>query len=115
MCDFAITLKANPKLHSQEAVRSYVDQLVAKHKELENFKEVLLDVVDTVMDYRIELFSIPEMEGEYISHTDGIHLLWIPEIARAALNRYQAGDWRWTDASSPEDALRRYREGDMME
>jgi hypothetical protein len=115
MCDFAITLKANPKLHSQEAVRAYVDQLVAEHKELENFKGVLADIVDTVLDYQIELFSFPDMEGEYISHTNGIRLLWVPDTARAALNRYQGGDWRWTDASSPEDALRRYREDDMME
>lgn len=61
----------------------------------------------------IEIYNLPEMDGDFVSSTNGTRLLWMPEIGRAAFNSYQGGDWQWTDASSPEDALRRYRDDEM--
>lgn len=112
--DLAVTIQANPDLHTSEAVRNYVGRLVAEHSELAAFKNALIDVVNTTVDDRVEIFSIPDMEGDFASRTNGTRILWMPDIGRAAVNAYQGGDWTWTDAASPEDALTRYRSGEVM-
>lgn len=45
-----------------------------------------------------------------------LQILWIPEILRAGIvytGSGSSGMTTWTDASSPEDALRRYVEDDI--
>lgn len=105
-----LIIKANSALVTKEAVSEHIEQLQAEHSELAHYAGALVDVVNTKENDKIEIYDEPE-EGS----TNGTRLLWIPNIGRAALNAYQAGDWQWTDASSPEDALRRFRENDMAE
>ena len=111
--DLALTIRANPALTTQEAVREYIEQLQTDHPALAHYAGALVDVVNTSEDAVIEIYNEPDMDGEFVSGTNGTRLLWMPDIRRAALNCYQAGDWSWTDAKSPEDAIRRYREDDL--
>jgi hypothetical protein len=108
-----ITIKANKTLTTEVAVRGYIDQLIDETPELSHYRYALVDVVNTENDDTIELHSEPDMEGDFVSSTNGVHMLWMPEINRAALNCWQGGDWQWTDATSHEDAFRRFREDDM--
>jgi hypothetical protein len=108
-----LTIKADKSLTSHAMINAYISQLIDDHPELTNYRYALVDVVNTQIDDTIELYDEPDMDGEYVSPTKGTLLLWLPIIGRAALNSYQAGDWQWTDADSPEDAIRRYREDDM--
>lgn len=111
--DFATIIKANPALTTQAAVRSYIDTIISQHDDLAHYRHVLVDIVNTEHDDAVEVYNVPAMDGEHVSSTNGVRLLWMPEIGRAALNSYQAGDWQWTDAASPEDALRRFAADDM--
>jgi hypothetical protein len=111
--DFTMTVKANPDLHTQAAVMTYLEVLAADHPELADYRYALIDIVNTQHDDQIEIYNIPDMEGDFVSSANGTRLLWMPEIGRAALNAYQGGDWAWSDASDPEDALRRYAEDDL--
>jgi len=111
--DFVVTIKADPALTTQAAVREAIGRLQAQYRDLDHFAGALVDVLNTQEDDEIELYNIPDMEGDFVSSTNGTRLLWMPGCGRAALNSYQSGDWQWTDASSPQDALRRYREDDL--
>jgi hypothetical protein len=111
---FKMTIKANATLNTHLAVLNYIDALIDEHDCLRHYQYALVDVVNKVEDDAIELYEVPEMDGDFVSSTNGTRLLWMPEINRAALNGYQGGDWQWTDADSPEDALRRFHEDDMM-
>lgn len=108
-----IIIKANPELTTQAAVRAYISGLQLEFPVLRNYTYALVDVVNEKVDYRIEIYEESDMDGDFVSSTHGTRLLWIPDVGRAALNSFQSGDWQWTDADSPEDALRRYREDDM--
>ena len=109
------TIKANESLHTQVAIAAYIEELTANHKELQRFENALIDVVNTRNDDVIEIYVSPdELANGYLSSTNGVLLLWMPGIGRAALNCFQGGNWQWTDASSPNDALRRYLEDDMQ-
>jgi hypothetical protein len=111
--DLTLTIKANPTLTTRSAVAEYIEDLQAEHPALSHYAGALADVVNTSEDDSIEIYNEPDMEGDYVSSTNGTRLLWMPAIGRAALNCYQSGDWHWTDASSPEDAIRRYHNNDM--
>jgi len=114
---FAMTIKANPNLTTRDAVNDYVDQLITEHDELSHYRYALVEIVNTQHDDRIEIYNEPDMEGDYVSSTNDTRLLFMPGgdgyHGRAALNAYQSGDWQWTDASSPDDAIRRYKEDDL--
>lgn len=111
---FAMTIRHDPTLTTQGAVHDAVGRLTDAHKELRHYQNALIDILNTNQDERIETYDTPAMDGDFVSSTDGTRLLWMPEVGRAALNGYQSGDWQWTDAPSPEDALRRYREDEMQ-
>ncbi len=110
----AITIPADKSLTTQGAIHNYVGILSDTYDCLRHYQNALLDIVNTNQDDAIEIYDIPAMDGDFVSSTNGTRLLWMPEIGRAALNAYQGGDWQWTDASSPQDALRRYLEDEMQ-
>ena len=113
---FSTTIKANADLHSQDAVRAYIADLISENSVLEPFRYALTDVVNTVQDDEIECYAEADEDARgFVSRTDGTRVLWMPTISRAAVNSFQAGDWQWTDASGPEDAIRRYRDCEMAE
>lgn len=63
---------------------------------------------------KVDLVSEADMQPDgYLSTTHGVHVVYVHAIGRAAVNAWQGGDWQWTDASSVEDAIRRYREDDL--
>jgi len=93
------------KVENMEILHSEVNKL---SDTLYNFEGALEDAVDFKEDQLFELYQIPEMEGDFVSKTKGTYILWMPNIKRAALNSYEAGNWQWTDARSPQDALNRY-------
>lgn len=101
---FEITIKAMPTLNTKAAVSAYLAELEADHPVLAPYHYALMDVVNTRDDDVIHIFDVADQE---------IRLLFMPEIGRAALNRYQSGDWQWTDAHSPKQALDRYNNDDM--
>ncbi len=108
-------IKANKSLHTKAAVWAYIEELTAEHKELQGFEHALVDVVNTHEDDVVDIYVSPdELADGFLSSTNGVRLLWMPKADRAALNSFQAGEWQWTDASSPNDALRRYLEDDMQ-
>lgn len=107
--DLTLTIKAKSSMTSQEDKHEYVRKLIGDYPQLVSYYGALIEVVDTRNDENIEIYNDPDREGGFSPITT--QLLWIPAIARAAAYRY--GDWQWTDASSPEDAIRRYREDDM--
>ncbi len=107
-----VTIVANKTLHSHAAVSVYLDEIEAQHSHLAHYRNALREVVNTEQDELVMVYDIPAMEGGVVSTLNGTRLLWMPEIGRAALNSYQSGDWQWTDAYTPEDALARYRSGE---
>ena len=109
--DFAITIQPSATFTTAVTVVGYINDLTDAHPALAPYRHALVDIINTQESDPIELFNIPAMAGDFVSN--GTRLLWMPEIGRAALNSFQSGDWQWTDASSPEDALRRYAEDDM--
>lgn len=111
--DFICTIEAESALVTQSAVTQFCETLTARLPALDPYKGALVDVVNTKTSDDIEIYNVPDMDGDFVSSTNGTRLLWMPAIGRAALNSYQAGDWQWTDAASPEEALRRYRDDDM--
>jgi hypothetical protein len=110
-----LTIAANPALVTKSAVMEYIEELQSEHPELRPYTYALIDIVNTKEDDRIEIYDEPDMEGDFVSSTNGTHLIWMPDVGRAVVNAYQASDWQWTDAASPEDALRRYHEGELSE
>ena len=38
----------------------------------------------------------------------------MPDTRSAAVSPFDGGQWQWTRASNPQDALRRYRDGRMQ-
>lgn len=93
--------------------RDLLERLAIKVPALEPYRGALVDIINDNQDDAIEIYNIPDMDGDFVSSTNGVRLLFMPEINRAALNSYQSGDWQWTDACSPEEALELYRTGTM--
>lgn len=61
----------------------------------------------TADDYMVEVYS--DSDGEH-----ALSILWLPEIGRAGIVTTQGtGTALWTDALSPGDAARRFREDDL--
>ena len=57
-------------------------------------------------DSRVEVY-----EG---AGKDCVRVLWLPDTRSAAVAAYDGGEWQWTRASNPQDALRRYQDGRMQ-
>lgn len=109
-----ITIKAAPaEMHTYSAIYAYVEDLISHQEELSKIRYALVEIVNHAQDVEIEIHTFSAGEDERRPHA--IHVVWIPDVARAACNVYGSGsgDWRWTDASSPEDAARRYCSDDM--
>lgn len=105
-----ITIKAAPaELPTHSSIYAYVEELISEREELSQIRYALTDIVNDTQDVIIEI-HIVSAEGAH-----DIHVVWMPEHDRAACNVYGSGsgDWQWTDASSPEDAARRYCSNDM--
>ncbi len=65
------------------------------------------------LDMRAEAAAILTQGEDVEIHTvDGVTILWIPEALRAGC--CTNGDTLWTDATSPEDAARRYVNDEMI-
>jgi hypothetical protein len=110
-----ITIKASStELHTHSEIYAYVEELISKQEELlSEIRYALTEIVNHAQEYAIEIHTFPADEDEGRAHA--IHVIWMPEVGRAACNVYGngSGDWRWTDASSPEDAARRYCSDEM--
>lgn len=64
------------------------------------------------LDMRTEAAAILSRGEDFEIHiVDGVTVLWIPEANRAGC--CTNGDTLWTDATSPEDAARRYVDDDL--
>jgi hypothetical protein len=75
-----------------------------------------LDLRDEIEQARlnaapIEAYCLTELDAEGFRKSVTGSMLWYPALGRAGIE--WGSDAQWTDASSPEDALCRYREGDM--
>ena len=97
IADNTVTIKANPSL---AGIREYIEEILVDHPCLAPYEMARHDIVNAYQDDLIEIYNRPSGDG-----INGTRLLWMPKIGRAALNQYQAGDWQWTDADSPQDAL----------
>jgi hypothetical protein len=109
-----ITIKAAPaELRSHSAIYAYVEELISKQEKLSKIRYALTEIVNHTQDDTIEIHVFAADEDGERPHA--VHVVWMPEIGRAACNVYGSGsgDWRWTNASSPEDAARRYSSDDM--
>jgi hypothetical protein len=89
-------------------IRAYLDSLIDASPALLPYRYALIDVMALKTDSRVEFFEDREM-GK-----DSVRILWLPDARSAAIASYDAGEWQWTRASNPQDALRRYREGRMQ-
>ena len=61
-------------------------------------------------------FEAPEMDGDYVTG-NSLHIAYHAASGRAGIvyvGSGSSGMTHWTDASSAEDALRRYLEDDMI-
>jgi hypothetical protein len=58
-------------------------------------------------DSRVEIYEDRE------ASKDSVCILWLPDTRSAALKPYGSGEWQWTRASNPQDALPRYQDGRM--
>ena len=61
-------------------------------------------------------FEAPEMDGDYVTG-NSLHIAYHDASGRAGIvyvGSGSSGMTHWTDASSAEDALRRYLEDDMI-
>ncbi len=86
--------------------RAYLDDLIDSSPTLLPFRYALIDVMALKTDSRVE---VHEEAGK-----DGVRILWLPDTRTAAVAPYDGGEWQWTRASNPQDALRRYHDGRMQ-
>jgi hypothetical protein len=73
-------------------------------------------------DSRVEIYEDQEAgsdscrmwlpEGAMVK-PNTVCILWLPDARSAAVKSYDSGEWQWTRASNPQDALRRYQDGRM--
>jgi hypothetical protein len=89
-------------------VRDYLDNLIESLPALLPNRYALIDVMALKTDSRVEVY---EDQG---AGKDRVCLLWLPDSRSAALKLYDRGEWQWTRASNPQDALRRYQDGRMQ-
>jgi len=87
-------------------IRAYLDDLIESLPALLPYRYALIDVMALKTDSRVEVY---EDAGK-----DGGRILWLPDTRGAAIAPYEGGEWQWTRASNPQDALRRYRDGRMQ-
>lgn len=108
-----LTIPTHPMLNTDAAKREYIDDLADEHPALAHYRYAVWEVINADCPVPVELYRDEEIGQDGYLTGRATLLLWLPEIDRAALNESQGGDWQWTDASSPADALRRYREDEM--
>jgi hypothetical protein len=89
-------------------IRSYLDSVIDGSPALLPYRYALIDVMALKTDSRVECFEDRE------AGKDGVRILWLPDARSAAVAPFDGGEWQWTRASNPQDALRRYREGRMQ-
>jgi hypothetical protein len=89
-------------------IRAYLDNLIDSSPGLLPYRYALIDVMALKTDSRVEVY---EDQG---AGKDGVRILWLPDTRSAAIAPYDGGEWQWTRASNPQDALRRYRDGRMQ-
>ena len=87
-------------------IRAYLDDLIESLPALLPYRYALIDVMALKTDSRVEVY---EEAGK-----DGGRILWLPDTRSAAIAPFEGGEWQWTRASNPQDALRRHRDGRMQ-
>jgi hypothetical protein len=104
-----MVLKTDRRFADVEETRAYLDGLENKDPALLPYRYALIDVWEQIGgDARIEIFEQPEV-GD-----DRVLLLWLPDHHRAALKLYDRGEWQWSDAANPRDALRWFHDGGIQ-
>jgi hypothetical protein len=88
-------------------IRDYLDNVTKSLPALLPYRYTLLDVMALKTDSRVEIYEDREAGG------GSICILWLPDARSAALKPCDTGEWQWTRASNPLDALRRYKDGRM--
>jgi hypothetical protein len=107
-------------------IRAYLDDLIESSPALGPCRYALIDVMALKADSRVEVYEVreagkesgrllwlPDIPGAAVK-PDSVCILWLPDTRSAAVKPYDSGEWQWTRASNPEDALRRYQEGRMQ-
>ena len=89
-------------------IRAYLDNLIESSPALLPYRYALIDVMALKTDSRVEAYEDRE------AGKDGVRIVWLPDTRSAALKLYDSGEWQWTRASNPQDALRRYHDGRMQ-
>lgn len=79
---------------------------------LSRYTHALAECVSTE-PVTVELYDEQDLDDAGYLTDHGARIVWLADIKRAAVSHRQENYFEWTDASSPEDALRRWREGDM--
>jgi hypothetical protein len=106
-------------------IRAYLDDLIESLPALLPCRYALIDVMALKTDSRVEVYEeagkdggrilwLPDTPSAKEAGQDGVRILWLPDTRTAAIAPYDGGEWRWTRASNPQDALRRYRDGRMQ-
>ena len=97
-----------PGLYRRHTPRAYLDNLIDSSPALLPYRHALIDVLALKTDSRVEAYEDRE------AGKDGVRILWLPDTRSAAIAPYEGGEWQWTRASNPQDALRRYHDGRMQ-
>jgi hypothetical protein len=88
--------------------RAYLDDLIDSSPALLPYRYALINVMALKTDSRVEIYEDRE------AGRDTVCTLWLADARSAALKPYDSGEWQWTRASNPLDALRRYQDGRMQ-
>jgi hypothetical protein len=96
-------------------IQAYLDDLIEGSPALLPYRYALVEVAALKTDSRIEIYEdqaagkdsgrIWLPEGATVK-PNTVCLLWLPDSRSAALKPYDTGEWQWTRASNPQDALR---------
>jgi hypothetical protein len=89
-------------------IRAYLDDLIDSSSALLPYRHALIDVMALKTDSRVEVHE------DRKTGKGGVRILWLPDTRSAAIAPYDGGEWQWTRASNPQDALRWYQDGRMQ-
>ncbi len=89
-------------------IRAYLDNLIDSSPAHLPYRYALIDVIALKTDSRVAVYEDREA-GKH-----GVRILWLPDTRSAAIAPYDGGEWQWTRASNPQDALRRYHDDRMQ-
>lgn len=106
---YTTVIKGNAGTADAAQLRAYLDSVIEAAPVLVAYRHALAELATLKGESRIEVYEHPE------TGNGRVLVLWLPDAKRAVLKAYDAvGDWQWTRASNPQDALRRYRDGRMQ-